>query len=297
MEKIIILCGPTGVGKTYFSLLLAKEFDLEIINCDASQMKRYLDIGTGKSDLLDSNIPHHFINIIDPDENYSIKDFQTNAKKIITDITNSNKTPLICGGSGLYINSLIYDYDLDDEGRKSEYSNKYIDLDNHTLHQILEKLDLNKANQIHENNRRRVLRAIERLESGNIIKDDNTNIKYDALIIFLNCDRSILYDRINNRVEEMINNGLVEEAKSLINRFDTDKIKDIGYSDIFKYLKGEVSLDLAKEKIKQKSRNYAKRQLTWFKNKLDCIEVEVKYDALETTYNKLLSLCKEFLNK
>lgn len=297
MEKVIILCGPTGVGKTYFSLKLAQKYHFEIINCDASQMKRYLDIGTGKTDLLDSNIPHHFINIINPDELYSIKDFQINARKKTSELSKLGKISLVCGGSGLYINSLLFDYDLNSSGRNDDFSKKYEELTNHDLHDLLEKLDKSKADLIHENNRRRVLRAIERIENGDRISNNDTNLMYDALIIFLNTDRDVLYERINNRVEEMINLGLIDEAKSLIGKFDTKKIKDIGYFDIFKYINGEVSLDEAKSMIKQRSRNYAKRQLTWFRNKLDAIEVKVDYNNLESTFNELDSLVNDFISK
>lgn len=297
MEKVIVLTGPTGIGKTELSLKLAKEFDLEIINADASQMKRDLLIGTGKYDVKGTSIKHHLFDIIEPNENYSIKDFSNSAKKIITSLNDNGSCGFIVGGTGLYINSLLYDYDLNNLERSGETENKYFTLSNHELHQVLEKLDPNFALTIHENNRRRVLRAIERLEKGEAIIDNDVNIAYDALVILLDTDRSTLYDRINKRVDKMFLDGWVDECKMLLSKYDVTNIKDIGYQEIFSYLKGEKSLEETKELIKKKTRNYAKRQLTWFRNKLDHKSVLVNYDNIDETYDELAHLVRDFINK
>lgn len=297
MEKVVILTGPTGIGKTKLSLMLANKFNCEIINCDASQMKRELNIGTGKYDTSGTNIKHHLFDIIGPTENYSIKDFKDSAKSIISEISNNNHVPMIVGGTGLYINSLLFDYDLESSERDRVFEKKYQTLSNHELHTVLEKYDLNIANMIHENNRRRVLRAIERIEKGEKVSLNDNQMVYDALIIMLDAPRDVLYDRINHRVDEMIDDGWVEECNALSSKYNTSSIKDIGYQEIFSYLKGELKLEEAKEVIKQKTRNYAKRQLTWFRNKLNPIKVMVNYDNLDETFDVLSNLCFEFLNK
>ena len=267
MEKVIVLTGPTGIGKTDLSLMIAKKFNMEIINCDASQFKKDLLIGTGKYDTLGTNIKHHLFDIIDASDNYSIKDFKNSAASLITDITKRGKMPLIVGGTGLYINSLLYDYSLDSDGRTTDTLEKYLNYSNDELHELLTKYDEALASIIHKNNRRRVLRAIERIENGESILNNDTKLAYDSLVIVLNTDRETLYNRINKRVDAMIDSGWVSECQMLKEKYDVSKIKDIGYQELFAYLDGKISLEEAKDLIKQKTRNYAKRQLTWFSTK------------------------------
>ena len=297
MEKVIVLTGPTGIGKTDLSLMIAKKFNMEIINCDASQFKKDLLIGTGKYDTLGTDIKHHLFDIIDASDNYSIKDFKNSAKSLITDITKRSKMPLIVGGTGLYINSLLYDYSLDSDGRTTATEEKYLNYSNDELHELLTKYDEALASVIHKNNRRRVLRAIERIENGESIVNNDTKLAYDSLVIVLNTDRETLYNRINKRVDAMIDSGWVSECQMLKEKYDVSKIKDIGYQELFAYLDGKISLEEAKDLIKQKTRNYAKRQLTWFRNKLAHVEVEMDYNDINNTFNTIVNLCNDFINK
>lgn len=297
MEKVIVLTGPTGIGKTDLSLMIAKKFNMEIINCDASQFKKDLLIGTGKYDTLGTNIKHHLFDIIDASDNYSIKDFKNSAASLITDITKRGKMPLIVGGTGLYINSLLYDYSLDSDGRTTDTLEKYLNYSNDELHELLTKYDEALASIIHKNNRRRVLRAIERIENGESILNNDTKLAYDSLVIVLNTDRETLYNRINKRVDAMIDSGWVSECQMLKEKYDVSKIKDIGYQELFAYLDGKISLEEAKDLIKQKTRNYAKRQLTWFRNKLAHVEVEMDYNDINNTFNTIVNLCNDFINK
>lgn len=295
LEKVIVITGPTGSGKTEFSLKLAMDINGEIINCDASQMKKDLNIGTAKLDLNKTSVKHHLIDFLEADENYSIRDFQVKGRDIITDIINRGKVPIIVGGTGLYINALLYDYDLNDEERDPEFEKKYQDLDNHSLHVMLENLDKDLANQIHENNRRRVLRVLEKLYQDKVPLKTN-KILYNAKIFCLDVDRSVLYERINSRVLKMLENGWIEECQNLKrNNFNLEKIKDIGYPEVFKYLDNIITKEEMIDKIQQKTRNYAKRQITWFKNKLDCDWIKLDYNCINKTYEELLEKSINFI--
>lgn len=295
LEKVIVITGPTGSGKTEFSLKLAMDINGEIINCDASQMKKDLNIGTAKLDLSKTSVKHHLIDFLEADKNYSIRDFQVKGRDIITDIIKRGKVPIIVGGTGLYINALLYDYDLNDEERDPEFEKKYQDLDNHSLHVMLENLDKDLANQIHENNRRRVLRALEKLSQDKVPPKTN-KILYNAKIFCLDVDRSVLYERINSRVLKMLENGWIEECQNLKrSNFNLEKIKDIGYPEVFKYLDNIITKEEMIDKIQQKTRNYAKRQITWFKNKLDCDWIKLDYNCINKTYEEMLEKSINFI--
>lgn len=300
MEKVVVITGPTGVGKTALSIEIAKKFNAEIINCDASQFKRGLNIGTAKinKDEMDGVI-HHLIDNLNINDEYTVKEYQTDARNLIKDISTKGCLPLLVGGTGLYISSTLFDYHFEeskivDESIYEEYSNT-------ELHQMLSCLDPKSAEQIHENNRRRVIRAIEIAKNQSTLlsenKDGNKPL-YQSLIICLNCDRDLLYNRINQRFQVMIDNGWIEECKELKqNGINLKEVKDIGYSDIDLYLDNEISFDELSEIVKKKTRNYAKRQLTWFRNKLDCIFVNVNYLEYDKTIEEVSSLINNFLKK
>ncbi|MFA5543020.1 MAG: tRNA (adenosine(37)-N6)-dimethylallyltransferase MiaA [Bacilli bacterium] len=270
MKKVIVIAGPTAVGKTEISIKLAEYFEGEIINADASSFKKKLNIGTAKVNSSEmKSVKHHMIDIIDSLDNYSIKDFQVDGRKIIESV----EVPFIVGGSGLYINALVQDYNLEANTRDESKFDSY---DNETLYSMLMNLNSAVANKTHPNNRRRVIRYLELvLNQGEVVTREPIYI-YDVLMITLTRDRKILYERINNRVDNMIASGLIDECIKLKNDgVDLSKIKDIGYSEIGLFLDGELSIDQVSDIIKQKTRNLAKRQITWFKNKTNSVFVDL----------------------
>ena len=299
MKKVIVITGPTGVGKTKFSIELAKELNTEIINGDAYQIYKYMNIGTAKpTEAEKQDIPHHLMDFLDPLESFSICDYQKLVRDKIEEFHNKKMIPIITGGSGLYIDSVLYDYRFTEDARNIDDEKKYDHLSNDELHNILKTLNPESADKIHPNNRKRVLRAIELAESGTNNEDRNQkhNKMYDFLLIFLNDDREVLYERINNRVDEMIANGLLEEVKSLYpDKLSNQAVKAIGYQEIYDYLDNKVSLEEAINLIKQHSRNYAKRQMTWYRNRENVQEVFININNLEETKNKLINIVNEFV--
>ena len=292
IDKIIVITGPTAIGKTLISLEIAKLYDGEIINADASQFKRELNIGTAKIDLSKTNTIHHLIDTISPIDNFNVSDYQKEGRKLISDIKKRGHTPIIVGGSGLYINSLLYDYKFD--SKKRDLNSTLNDLSNEELMDRLMELDSDSAKSIPLNNRKRLLRALEVAMSGNKISTnlDGNKLLYDAVIICLYADRAILYNRINQRVDKMLEDGLISECEGLINKgYDLEKIGDIGYKEVALYLKGELSYDDMVNIIKQRTRNFAKRQMTWFRNKLNPVFIEMDYNDI----NKVLSEIKKVI--
>ncbi|SHG95174.1 tRNA (adenosine(37)-N6)-dimethylallyltransferase MiaA [Tepidibacter thalassicus] len=280
MNKIplIIIAGPTAVGKTSLSIEIAKNFNTDIISADSMQIYKYMDIGTAKITKEEmQGIKHYLIDEITPDVEFSVAEFQNRAKRYINEIYSNKKIPLVVGGTGLYINSLIYNMDFTSTKSNNELRNELQrEVEKYGveyLHEKLKELDLESALRIHPNNVKRVIRAIEvclngKDKIGDFKKDLKINTNYHPIFIVLNRDRNILYERINKRVDIMINSGLIEEVKKLINMGYTEdmtSMKGIGYKEIIKYLKGEYSLDEAIYIIKRDSRRYAKRQITWFK--------------------------------
>lgn len=275
MENLIVLTGPTGIGKTEISLNLAKEYNCEIISCDSMQIYRDLNIGTAKISLENTDIPHHMIDIVNPDEDFSVAEFQEKAKKLITAINNRKKVPMLVGGTGLYINSIVYNLEFANTTKNYDYRNKLIEIskdkEDDFLHDKLKNLDPEEAKKIHPNNRQRIIRALEIIENGeekgNKFREENKD--YNLIYLGLNMDREKLYERINKRVLYMIDKGLIDEAKYAIEKYnlnrDSQSMKAIGYREIFDYLDEICNLDYTIEEIQKDSRHYAKRQLTWFR--------------------------------
>lgn len=290
LKKVIVIVGPTGVGKTKLSINLAKKYNSEIINCDQSQMRKLLNIGTAKitNEEMDG-VKHHLIDFLEPISEYSIKDFQDDARDIIDHM---ETIPFIVGGSGLYIDAVITDYDLTNQKRDNDLEQQFKDLSNEELYNKLYDLNQDAALKTHPNNRKRVLRYLEIvLEKGSIENKPNEPY-YNALIIFLNKDRDILYDNINKRCEIMFNEGWIDEVKKLKELgYNINLIKEIGYKEISDYLDGLLSYDEMIDKIKQETRRYAKRQITWFKNKMNCVEVNND----ENAYDNVCVLINNFL--
>ncbi|MEG0249731.1 MAG: tRNA (adenosine(37)-N6)-dimethylallyltransferase MiaA [Peptostreptococcus sp.] len=289
MNKIpvLILTGPTAVGKTNLSIQLAKSLNGEIISSDSMQIYRHMDVGSAKiTEKEMDGIKHYLIDVVDPDEEFSVSDFREMAEKYIEDIHNRGKLPIITGGTGLYLNSLIYDMDFghsnSDEKLRKELYSLYDQHGAEYMHDILSSLSKESADRIHPNNVKRVIRAIEIYKSGGKLGDFSKDLQYnehiDAKVIVLSRDRKYLYDRINMRVDIMFEQGLlneVKELKSMGYSQDMVSMKGIGYKEVLDYLDEKETLERTIEIIKQSTRKYAKRQITWFKKYKDALWIDV----------------------
>lgn len=288
---IIVITGPTCMGKSVTAVEVAKAIDAEIINGDAFQCYKEMNIGVAKpSDKYLKEVPHHLYSFIDVNHDYSIAEYQTNLRSEINKLLSEGKNIVIVGGSGLYIRSALYDYEF--EENKDVDMSKYLEMDNRTLHDELRKIDPVEAEKIHMNNRKRVLRAIEiYLSTGStkskIISEQEHKPIYDVNFFVRDIDRDELYSRINKRVDLMIKEGLVEEAKTLFDKYgDSPRaLQAIGYKELNPYFKGKVSLEEAVEQIKQNTRNYAKRQLTYIRHQFPVQYYKNTQDLLEIINN------------
>lgn len=293
MKKVIIITGPTGIGKTKLSLELAKRLKTDLINGDAYQIYQGLDILTAKPSKEElASVKHHLMDELDPLQSFSIYQYQ----KMVRNLIDQFELPIIVGGSGLYIDSVIYDYRFDEESKKDEYfESSYT---NEELHQLLKELDSEAASNIHPNNRKRVARAIH-LSKTQAIDDRAKGHQhyYEPLILCLNLDRELLYKRINQRVLEMIDHGLIEEVNKHQHLQGTQLGKAIGFEHTIKYLNNELTKEELIELISKDSRHYAKRQLTWYRNHQDCISIDVDLDCFENTVNDAYNQIVKFLNK
>ena len=311
MKKIplVILTGPTAVGKTNLSIQLAKKLNMDIISADSMQIYKYMDIGSAKVTTNEmQGIKHYLIDEVNPDFSFSVSEFQKRANNYIDEIVKNNKIPLVTGGTGLYLNSLIYNMDFaksdsDNKLRESlrlELEEKGIDY----MHNKLKELDEEAANRIHKNNTKRVIRALEVCLSGKKMSDFSNDLKlnekYEPIIIVLNRDRSHLYKRIDMRVDLMIKEGLEDEVKKLISMGytkDLISMQGIGYKEIIKYLDGEYSYDEAIEIIKRDSRRYAKRQLTWFRRYKDAMWFDLdEYKDEKILLNDVITYIEKKVN-
>lgn len=297
MQKVIVITGPTAVGKTKLSIEIAKRLKTDIINADAYQVYRKMNIGTAKPTKEEmQKVHHHLIDILDPRETFSISDYQRIVRTLIEKMKTENKVPLLVGGSGLYIDAVIKNYNFNEEKRCDENYNKYT---NSELHQILKDLDCEMASKIHPNNRKRLIRAIQ-LAQQPYFKNSRSlgkDFYYDVLCIFLNDNRNSLYQRINNRVDQMIKHGLVEEVRQIgIENFSITSKVAIGYKEMIEYLKGNIDLDEAIELIKKNSRHYAKRQYTRFKNKVSSTIVPINLDDFNHTIDEVEKIINNFLS-
>ena len=289
--KIICIVGPTGVGKTKLSIELAKRFNGEVINADSTQVYKNLDIATAKvTEEEKENIPHHLFDIKDITEDYTVFDYQKDARRYIEEILKRKKTPIIVGGTGLYIKALLYDYKFEEGNKKGDYSS----LTNEQLYKKV--LEINPNTEIHINNRKRLERYLDYYNNTSEIKENNKTDKllYDAIFIGLKADRETLYDRINKRVDIMVENGLLEESKQIYeSNIRTKAITTpIGYKELFPYFEGSKTLEECLSKMKQNSRRYAKRQYTWFNNQMDVNWFNVNFDDFNITINEIINFIK-----
>ena len=287
---LIVIVGPTGSGKTEIALKLAKFYDTPIINADAFQIYQGMDIGTAKIERDSEDYKRHsLLDIITPNQSYSVKQYQEDFRKTYLELKKTNKNLIVCGGTGLYIKAALYDYQFEDE-EEVDVSDLE-DMSNEDLYQLLKKLDPKAAETIHMNNRKRVIRAIQIARTHDINKSEAIDKQEHSLYFkdetvkfyFLNPNRNELYEKINTRVDLMMKNGLVDEVKSLLKQYDfsTTAKAAIGYKEVIEYLDGKYSLEECIELIKKRTRNYAKRQVTFFKHQLPCLEFNNKEALLQ----------------
>lgn len=280
-NKVIAIIGPTAVGKTKTSIEIAKELDGEIISGDSMQIYRGMDIGTAKVTSEEmQNVPHHLIDIKDPCEPFSVAEFQQLVTQLIQDINKRGKIPIIVGGTGLYIQSVLHNYNFSEAASNSEYRQyleKRVEEEGiNSLYQELMTIDSASSKRIHPNNVRRVIRALEvyhetGLTMTQYLEQQKNDLPYDHLIIGLTMNRDLLYERINKRVDMMAQQGLIEEVKELYQAGirNCQSIQAIGYKELYDFFDGKLTMDQAIDLLKRNSRRYAKKQLTWFRNKMD----------------------------
>lgn len=309
-DRLIVITGPTASGKSDIAINLAKNLDSMIISADSQQVYRYMDIGTNKtSDVFE--VDHFMLNMVDPDEEYSVDDFSKEAKSLVEKINQNLRIPIVTGGTGFYIDSLIYDMNYGRVEKNQAYREKLAvilkEKGNEYLYKKLESLDPETSRRYHPNEVNRVIRALEIYKvSGEIPSKIRTgerklNDKLDPLIFFLNYDdRDLLYNRINQRVLDMVNMGLVDEVRELIKRFNLDNksqsMSAIGYKEVLDYLNHDINLDEMIDLIQKNTRHYAKRQITWMKKYLNYpFTYEIKMDELnkKDASDIILSIVKE----
>lgn len=272
--KVVVICGPTASGKTKLGIDIANAINGEIISCDSMQIYKKMDIGTAKPTKEEqSQAVHHLIDFVEPNERYSVADFKIDAEKKIKDIIQRGKTPILVGGTGLYINSLIYNINYKEDVFDEEYRKKLDNIELEIIYKKALEIDPESMKKISANDRKRISRVLEIYHATGktkteIEKESRKEVMYDYKIFVLNMDREKLYERINKRVDLMIEAGLIEEVKSIINEYKDfpTAMQGLGYKEVVQYLNGDFSKEEMIEKIKQESRHYAKRQLTWFRS-------------------------------
>lgn len=277
---ILAIVGPTGVGKTKLSIELAKKYHAIIMNCDAMQVYKGMNIGTAKiKEDEKEGLPHYLFDIKDVSDNYTVYDYQKEARKFIEE--NKDKNIIFVGGSGLYLKAALYNYEFQENDKTT---NTYDDLSNEELYERALKKDPNM--NIHKNNRKRLVRFLNK----ETIDIPTSKPLYDAIYIGLTCDRETLYEKINKRVDKMFEDGLIDEVKSFYDKKINSKAIQtaIGYKELYKYFDGEISLEEAKDLIKKNSRHYAKRQYTWFNNQMNITWFNVDFNNFNKTIEKVI---------
>jgi len=307
-EKILVVLGPTSIGKTKVSIDIAKRLNSEIISTDSMQIYKKMDIGTAKiNEKEKEGIKHHMIDLIYPKEEFSVYDYQNLSLEIIDKLLAENKTPILVGGSGLYINSILYDLDFNKVSSDEKVRNKYYGLKEKKgkmfLYSLLEEKDKEAAKKIHPNNVKRVVRALEVLEVTGKKYSLNNNFrkyseKYNFIIIGLEMNRELLYNRINLRVEEMIEEGLINEVEELYNEgYDKSyqSMQAIGYKEIIDYIEGNTTKEEAVRLIKRNTRRFAKRQITWFKpdDRIKWVDITDYKENYQSLLNEIMLYIKE----
>lgn len=290
MNKIIVIIGPTGVGKTRLSIKLAKYLDAVVINADSMQVYRGLDIGTAKiKESEKEGIKHYLFDICDIEEDYNIYKYQKDGRKLLDKFQKEGKNVVLVGGSGLYIKSLLYDYKFQEEEYKETYENL-------TNQELLEEIKKYQETNIHVNNRKRLIRELNKIKNNNQITSDIHKKLYNFLLIGLTCDREELYKIVDKRVDLMIEDGLIEEVKALYEKGINSKAMQtgIGYKELYFYFKGDISLEEAVKLIKKNTRHFIKRQYTFFKHQMDVTWLNVNFSNFEHTINEAIKIVDSY---
>ncbi|WP_163536868.1 tRNA (adenosine(37)-N6)-dimethylallyltransferase MiaA [Gracilibacillus sp. YIM 98692] len=305
-NKVVAVVGPTAVGKTALSIEIAKRFNGEVISGDSMQVFKGLDIGTAKvTETEKQGVPHHMIDLLEPHESFSVAEFQNIVRQIMKDIQLRGKLPVIAGGTGLYIQAILFDYQFADEGSSEVYRSKIEEeierAGIESVYQRLKSIDPNQAEKVHPNNKRRLIRALEVYErTGKTMTEhqaQQSTALYDSYIVGLEMDRTILYRRINERVDQMINEGLIEEVERLFQQglANHQSMRGIGYKEVIEYLQGNQSLADSIELLKRNSRRFAKRQYTWFRNKMPVHWYPILPETKDKTFKNILTDLEGFL--
>lgn len=299
--KVIVIVGPTASGKTALSIELAKQINGEIVSCDSMQIYKDMNIGSAKPSLEEmQGIKHYMIDIVEPDKRFSVAEYKKQAEKAIEEILSKGKMPIIIGGTGLYADSLIYGIEYPEIEFDKNYRNELENLANDKdglskLYERAKEIDSKAIEKISQNDKKRILRILEIYHSTGKTKTEleaesrKNEVKYDYRVFAINMDRQILYDRINKRVDIMIENGLIEEVKNLLDKYKDfpTAMQGLGYKEVAEYLDGTLTKDEMIEKIKQETRRYAKRQLTWFRKNKNTIWIDGLND-LQSNINIIL---------
>lgn len=285
--KVVVIAGPTASGKSALAVELAKKINGEIISADSMQIYKNMNIGTAKiSEDEMQGIRHYMLDIIEPDKRYSVSDFKKDAENYIEKIIKEGKTPIICGGTGLYINSLIYGINFQEEKIDQKYRDKLNKIANdgelEKLYNEALKIDPEATKKISKNDKKRIIRILEiyhttgKTKTQQEIESKKGEIKYNYIVFTINMKRELLYERINKRVDQMIKNGLIEEVADIIKKYKTfpTAMQGLGYKEVVEFLNGNINKELMIEKIKMETRRYAKRQLTWFRKNKDIIWID-----------------------
>jgi len=281
-RPLIAILGPTASGKTSLSIEIAKKVDGEVISADSRQVYKYMDIGTAKVTRPEmQGVPHHMLDVIDPTEEFTLSDFKRQALKAISEVHTRKKVPILCGGTGLYFSAIIQNYQIPRIPPQFDVRQKlahyYEEHGAEELHKLLQEKDPEAAKRIHPNNVRYVIRALEIVMTGSQKKSDlKGEPLFEVFKIGIDWPRDVLYERINNRVHEQLNSGLLNEVKTLLMKGYHEKLpsmSSLGYPELIEYIKGDVSLEQATENIQKNTRNYCKRQFTWFRREQDVVWV------------------------
>ncbi len=301
-EKVIVICGPTASGKTKLSIELAKKIDGEIISCDSMQIYKEMDIGTAKPTKQEmQGIKHYLIDFVSPDERYSVANYKRDAKKAIKEIIQKGKVPIIVGGTGLYIDSLIYEINYDniefDEQYRKHLEERAKKEGIEKLYEEAKKIDEEAIKKISINDKKRIIRILEiynatgKNKTENEKKSREKEVEYDYKVFALLWDREKLYDRINKRVDIMIKQGLIEEVKEIYNKYKKfpTAMQGLGYKEVVEYLEGNTTKEEMINKIKQETRRYSKRQLTWFRKNKQTIWINAGEEKTQNMINLIIT--------